>query len=183
MNPLPFPSVLNIESGLIMTQTNLSIRTKWLTRTAFLLAITLVFQMGGFPQFITGPLVNTMLYLSAMLVGWQGGILIGVLTPFIAAVRGILPPPLAPLIPFIALGNSLMVILFYWLRPKNRIIAIVIASLLKFLLLAGAVNLLVQVPPVVAKMMSIPQLINAIAGGALALVVIILLKKANINLS
>ena len=142
-----------------------STRIKWLTRTAFLLAIALVFQMGGFPQPITGPLVNTVLYLAASIVGWQGGILIGILTPLVAAMRGILPPPLAPLIPFIALGNSLMVVLFYLLKFKNKIIAIIIASLVKFSILFSAVNLLVQVPPAVSQMMSLPQLITALTGG------------------
>ena len=159
-----------------------STRIKWLTRTAFLLAIALVFQMGGFPQPITGPLVNTVLYLAASIVGWQGGILIGILTPLVAAMRGILPPPLAPLIPFIALGNSLMVVLFYLLKFKNKIIAIIIASLVKFSILFSAVNLLVQVPPAVSQMMSLPQLITALTGGIVALLVMALLKKANLRI-
>ncbi len=159
-----------------MHQTNI----RWMSRTAILLAIALVFQMGGFPQFITGPLVNTVLYLAAMIVGWQGGMLIGILTPVIASIRGILPPPLTPLIPFIALGNSVLIILFFWLQSKNKIVGIIIASCVKFLLLAGAVKLLVQVPPAIAQMMSFPQLITALAGGAIALLLAHFFKKANI---
>ena len=159
-----------------MHQTNI----RWVSRTAILLAIALVFQMGGFPQFITGPLVNTVLYLAAMIVGWQGGMLIGILTPVIASIRGILPPPLTPLIPFIALGNSILIILFFWLQSKNKIVGIIIASCVKFLLLAGAVKLLVQVPPAIAQMMSFPQLITALAGGAIALLLAHFFKKANI---
>ncbi len=159
-----------------MHQTNI----RWLSRTAILLAIALVFQMGGFPQFITGPLINTVLYLAAMIVGWQGGMLIGILTPVIASIRGILPPPLTPLIPFIALGNSILVILFFWLQSKNKIAGIIIASLVKSLLLASAVKLVVQVPPAIAQMMSLPQLITALAGGAIALVLARFFKKTNI---
>lgn len=159
-----------------MHQTNI----RWMSRTAILLAIALVFQMGGFPQFITGPLINTVLYLAAMIVGWQGGMLIGILTPVIASIRGILPPPLTPLIPFIALGNSILVILFFWLQSKNKIAGIIIASLVKFLLLTSAVKLVVQVPPAIAQMMSLPQLITALAGGAIALVLAHFFKKTNI---
>ena len=159
-----------------MHQTNI----RWLSRTAILLAIALVFQMGGFPQFITGPLINAVLYLAAMIVGWQGGMLIGILTPVIASIRGILPPPLTPLIPFIALGNSILVILFFWLQSKNKIAGIIIASLAKFLLLVSAVKLVVQVPPAIAQMMSLPQLITALAGGAIALVLAHFFKKTNI---
>jgi len=155
---------------------------RWISRTAILLAIALVFQMGGFPQFITGPLVNTVLYLATMIVGWQGGILIGIFTPVIAAMRGILPPPLAPLIPFIALGNSILVILFFWLKSKNKIFGIIIASVVKFLILVSAVRLLVQVPPAVAQMMSFPQLITALAGGFIALLVMNIFKRANIGI-
>ena len=158
-----------------MHQTNI----RWMSRTAILLAIALVFQMGGFPQFITGPLINTVLYLAAMIVGWQGGMLIGILTPVIASIRGILPPPLTPLIPFIALGNSILVILFFWLQSKNKIAGIIIASLAKFLLLVSAVKLVVQVPPAIAQMMSFPQLITALVGGAIALVLAHFFKKTN----
>jgi len=147
-----------------------------------LLAIALVFQMGGFPQFITGPLVNTVLYLAAMIVGWQGGLIIGIFTPVIAAMRGILPPPLAPLIPFIALGNAILVILFFLLKSKNKIAGIIIASVTKFLVLVSAVNLLVQVPPAIAQMMSFPQLVSALVGGFIALLVINIFKRANIGI-
>ena len=157
-------------------------RIRWISRTAILLAIALVFQMGGFPQFITRPLVNTVLYLATMIVGWQGGILIGIFTPVIAAMRGILPPPLAPLIPFIALGNAILVILFFWLKSKNKIFGIIIASLVKFLVLVSAVRLLVQVPPAIAQMMSFPQLVTALAGGFIALIIINIFKRANIGI-
>ena len=141
---------------------------RWISRTALLLAIALVFQMGGFPQLVTGPLVNTVLYVAAMIVGWQGGILIGIFTPVIVFLRGILPPPLTPLIPFIALGNALLVFLFFRLKNKNRIIGIIVASMVKYLLLANAVKFLVQVPPSIANMMSFPQLVNALIGGIIA---------------
>ena len=153
-----------------------------ISRTAILLSIALVFQMGGFPQFITGPLVNTVLYLAAMIVGWQGGIIIGFFTPVIAAMRGILPPPLTPLIPFIALGNTMLVMVFFLLKSKNKIAGIIIASVVKFLVLVSAVKLLVQVPPAIARMMSFPQLVTALAGGFVALLIMNILKRAKIDI-
>ncbi len=155
---------------------------KRISRTAILLAIALVFQMGGFPQLITGPLVNTVLFLAAMIVGCQGGMLIGIFTPVIASMRGILPPPLTPLIPFIALGNALLVILFFMLKPKNQMLALLVASTVKFLVLASAVRLLVQVPPPIARMMSLPQLVTALAGGCIALLIMKIYKRAHIGI-
>ena len=146
-------------------------KIKFLTRTAVLLAVALVFQMGGLPQPLTGPLVNMVLYLAAILIGIWSGIFIGIFTPVIAFVRGILPPPLAPMIPFIALGNGVLVILFAIIKKKNIYLAIGIASLIKFLILASAVRFLVAVPDPVAQMMTFPQLLTALGGGVLALLV------------
>lgn len=157
-------------------------RLNWLTRTAILMAVALVFQLGGFPQLITGPLVNMVLYLAAIFVGWQGGVLIGIFTPIIAAMRGILPPPLNPLIPFIALSNGVLVILFFWLKSRQQVLGVLIASAVKFFILFTAVNLFVQVPPPVAKVMSFPQLITALIGGFVALLVYRTLKKTGFDI-
>lgn len=140
------------------------------TRTAILMALTLVIQMLGMPQYVTGPLVNTMLYVAAVFVGIWGGVAIGLVTPLIAFWRGILPPPLGPMIPFIALGNAVLVIVYGLVKRHNRYVAIVAASVIKYFVLAGAVRFVVQVPPKIAQMMQVPQLITALAGGAIATV-------------
>jgi len=150
---------------------------RWLTRTALFLAITLAFQMLGFPQMITGPAVNAMLLLSGTYVGVVGGIIIGLLTPWIAFVRGILAPPLGPMIPFIMAGNAFLVIAYTISRSllgkgyNSSGIGIVVGAIAKFLILSTAVKLIVSVPPPVAKAMQTPQLFTAILGGIIALVV------------
>ena len=144
-------------------------KIKFITRTGILLAVALVVQMGGFPQPITGPLINTVLYLAALLVGSWGGIIIGVCTPVIAFMRGILPAPLGPMIPFIALGNSVLVIVFSLLKGKNKIFGIIIASLAKYLILFTAVSYIVDVPDKIAQIMSLPQLFTALSGGVIAM--------------
>lgn len=150
---------------------------KWLARTAILLALTLAFQMMGLPQPVTGPAVNAMLLLSGTYVGAFGGIVIGLLTPVIAFARGILPPPLAPMIPFIMLGNAALVILYLLLRNMlgKRYIgcgaAIICGAVVKFLILSSAVRFIVSVTPPVAKAMQIPQLFTAIVGGIVAVLI------------
>ena len=144
-------------------------KIKFITRTGILLAVALVVQMGGFPQPITGPLINTVLYLAALLVGSWGGIIIGVCTPVIAFMRGILPAPLGPMIPFIALGNGVLVIVFSLLKGKNKIFGIIIASLAKYLILFTAVSFIVDVPDKIAQIMSLPQLFTALSGGVIAM--------------
>lgn len=150
---------------------------RWLTRTAILLAITLAFQMLGFPQMVTGPAVNAMLLLSGSYVGVLGAVIIGILTPLIAFLRGILAPPLAPMIPFIMVGNALLIISYVISREKmgkgyaGSGIGLVVGAIVKFLVLSSAVIFIVSVPAPVAKAMQIPQLYTAILGGVVAIVV------------
>ncbi|WP_369018323.1 ECF transporter S component [Thermatribacter velox] len=156
---------------------------RWLTRTAVLLALTLAVQSLGLPQWFTGPLVNAFLLLASLVSGIGSGVLVGLLTPWIALLRGILPPPLAPMVPFIMLGNALLVIIFSLVRRKKEvlwlsIVALVLAALGKYLLLSQAVRYLVEVPPRVAQAMQVPQLLTALGGGAIALSIERALKKA-----
>jgi len=146
-------------------------KIKFITRTGILLALALIVQMGGFPQPVTGPLINTVLYLAALLVnGWSGAI-IGIFTPVIAFLRGILPPPLAPMIPFIAMGNAALALVFAMLMKKNKILGVIIASLVKYFILSIAIGFLVSVPGKIAQMMGLPQLFTALIGGGITLVV------------
>jgi len=145
-------------------------RIKFITRTGILLALALVVQMGGFPQPVTGPLINTILYLAALLVNGWSGVIIGVFTPAIAFFRGILPPPLAPIIPFIALSNAILALIFASAMKKNKIIAVILASVMKYFVLSAAVGFIVNVPDKIAQMMSLPQLFTALIGGGIALI-------------
>jgi len=109
------------------------------TQTAMFFALTLLVQAFGFPQMLTGPLVNAFLLLSTIFSGILSGIIIGLFTPWVALLRGILPAPLGPMVPFIDL------------------------------ILSQAVRFLVAVPPPVARAMQVPQLVTALLGGAIAL--------------
>ncbi|MGM0413884.1 MAG: ECF transporter S component [Bacillota bacterium] len=162
--------------------------TKFWTRTAILLAAALAFQMGGFPQPVTGPAVNAVLLIAVGLIGPLAAVIIGTFTPIIAFTRGILPPPLGPMIPAIVFGNALYAIIFFFITwSKNRtkpataktkvfslftILAVIAGALVKFFILAWSVNFLVQVPEPVAQMMSLPQLYTALVGGGIALLVL-----------
>ncbi|MGC8777986.1 MAG: ECF transporter S component [Candidatus Caldatribacteriaceae bacterium] len=146
---------------------------RWITRTALLFALVIVIQMLGMPQLVTGPLVNMVLFLATCFEGMGSGLLIGFFTPWVAFSRGILPPPLAPMIPFIMIGNALLVIIFGIFRSKRHVIwevaGIILSALAKYLFLSQAVTFLVRVPGPVAQAMQIPQLITALLGGVLAM--------------
>ncbi len=125
-------------------------------------------------QFITGPIVNAVLFISVMLLGSQGAIMVGLVPSLIALSTGLLPIVLAPMIPFIMLGNTILIITFDYFKKKNFWLGIILASFLKFLFLflASSVvaNLIVkkEIASKAAMMMSWPQLLTALTGGIIA---------------
>ncbi len=162
---------------------------KIITRTAILLALTILFQalgrfipLGQFNQFIVGPLVNACLIVAATYTGLTGGAVVAVLSPFGAILTGsVIPLPFAP---FIAVGNFILVLVFFLLK-KKPLAGIASGAVLKFGFLLASVNLFVWMMNIPAKKavlliasFSWPQLVTAIIGGLLALLVLKALRKA-----
>ena len=149
-------------------------KTKSLVTTALFLGITLVIQLIRLPPPLTGPLINAILILTTILLGVKQGIAIGLLTPIGALLLGIIPPVLAPAVPFIMVGNSLYCLLFALLYYRcNELLGLLFGSLLKFAVIAGAAVLILDLPKGPSAALGLPQFITALTGGAGAL----LLKK------
>lgn len=160
-----------------------------ITRTAILLALTILFQtlgryipLGQFNQFIVGPLVNACLLVAAAYTGLAGGAAVSVLSPFGAILTGATIP--LPFAPFIAAGNFILVLAFFLLK-KKPLAGIAAGALLKFGFLTAAVNLFVRMmgipenkAAVLVASFSWPQLITAVVGGVLAILVLKALEKA-----
>lgn len=125
-------------------------------------------------QAITGPVVNATLFVSTALLGVQAGVLMGLIPSLIALSVGLLPPVLAPTVPFIMAGNTILVMVFGLLKEKNYWMGIITASLLKFIFLFSTssivINLLLkkEAASKAAAMLSWPQLFTALLGGLLA---------------
>jgi len=129
-------------------------------------------------QIISGGLVNAALFLATVILGWPSALAIATLPSLIAASSGTLPAPLIPMIPFIITGNAILIAVFYLLKNKNYWLGVISASALKFLFLYSTSSVLFQfllpqkLAPQMALMMSWPQLMTALTGGALAWLVI-----------
>lgn len=151
-----------------------------------LLALTagLAIPLIGLPQWVTGPLVNALLVLIALRLGVGEAIVVGMVTPLAAALRGVLPLPLLVMIPFIALGNAALVSVLGALWERGKWAALGLAAAAKFVLLYAAVTWLVArplsvqvggvaqavaMPAAIVEMMRWPQLGTALVGGAIAL--------------
>lgn len=125
-------------------------------------------------QWLTGPLVNTILILTAALVGPWAAIAIGCVPSGMALAAGLLPAPLAPTIPFIVIGNALLVAGF-WTFRKKPLLGVGVGAVVKFVFLAASsqwiLHLLLADPfaTKAAAMLSWPQLWTAVVGSVIAL--------------
>lgn len=146
---------------------------KFVTYGAVLLALAAVFPLLRLPQYLTGSVVNFVLLIACHVLGILGGVVIGCLTPWIALMAGQMPFAFMP--PFIMIGNAILVIVF-WIfkryKTTGMIVGLVLGAFLKYLFLSFAVRYLVQAPAKLVAMMSTPQLVTALIGGALAFIVI-----------
>jgi uncharacterized membrane protein len=151
--------------------------TKRLVGTAVITAAVAAIQTAGLPQPVTGPAVNAGLFLAANSFGPGSGIIVGILTPVMAWLRGLLPPPLLPMMPFIALGNAVLVLGYVWMRNRfsrkwSMPAAIVAASILKCVALTISAQrfcplIFGPLPSALVWIWTFPQLATALAGGLL----------------
>ena len=153
----------------------MKITTKTLTRSALILALAIAVQSIKMPQFVTGPLINALLFLAVALVNPISGVLIGLFTPLLAFTFGIMP--LAPAVPVIMLGNGLLAAV-YGLFSRKPVLGVGIASLAKYMMMTVSVYYLfpgllkITFPQKVIVMLTTPQFFTALGGGVLALLVL-----------
>ncbi|MBT4277512.1 iron hydrogenase [Candidatus Falkowbacteria bacterium] len=132
-------------------------------------------------QWVTGPIVNAILFLSVVLVGGRNAILIGLIPSIMALFFGLLPTPLAPMIPFIMIGNAILIVIFDMLK-NNYWLGVFVASGVKFLFLYFSYSAIIDLifkkdlAPKIAQMLSWPQFATAVLGGIIAFGILKILK-------
>lgn len=166
-----------------------------ITRTAIFIALLIVMQAATVPlgnNIVTGSIVNLMLIISVMTSGLATGLSVAAVSPVMAMFFGI--GSNWSLIPFIAVGNIVLILLWYYIGNRRIVsryaaytIALVSAAAAKFLVLyIGIVQIAVPVllglpeqqASVISSIFSFPQLITALVGGILAILLLQTLKKA-----
>ncbi len=175
----------------------------WITQTAVMLAllITLQWATSFIPkpmgQIITGSCVNAVLAITALVVGYSSGITVAVISPVVAFLLGIAENVVT--VPAIMAGNVVFVIMLRALAGESakpiwrQPLAVVVAAAVKFLALYLLVTkvicgLLSQElmsqgllkAPMLTKLpvaFTWPQLITALIGGSLAMVITPRLRK------
>ncbi len=123
-------------------------------------------------------MVNAVLLVAAILIGPMEAVLLGLMPSTVALATGLLPLPLAPMVPFIMLGNAILIAVFYYLYRRNFFVAIGVAAFLKFAFLHQTVVWLMgrfleeNFVAKLAVMMSWPQFFTALIGGAIAYLIL-----------
>jgi len=175
-------------------------KIRWITETAILLALLVTLQAVTKPmgQLVTGSCVNAVLAVAALVGGLASGVTIAVISPVLAFLLGIAPQILT--VPAIMVGNSVYVVLLSLLADKSgknlgkQAAAWLVAAIAKFAslyfivvkLICGVLSeSLLAAGTLKAPMLkalpatfSWPQLITALIGGAVALAMTPVLRKA-----
>lgn len=173
---------------------------RWITQTAVMLALLIVLQAVTKPlgQLVTGSCVNAVLAVAVLFCGMSSGVTVALLSPVFAYLFGIAPQIVT--VPAIMVGNGVYVMLLRLItggemkRFAVSVAAWLIASVAKFAALYVLVvwgicgvladSLLTQgvlkqpMLAVLSANFSWPQLVTAILGGAVALLITPVLKKA-----
>ncbi len=174
-------------------------RILWITRTGILVALLVVLQYAtagtsAFAgQYITGSCVNAVLAISVLTSGLWSGVTVAIVSPFCAKLFGI-GPALVQIIPAISVGNLVFVLcLYYLVGRKKKSIAFQITGLIlaaaakfatlyllvvKFIIPMLSSGLKPKQITMLSAMFSYPQMVTALIGGAIALLIVPTLKKA-----
>lgn len=167
-------------------------KARWITETAIMLALLVVLQAvtKSAGQFVTGSCVNAVLAVTALVAGLPSGLTVALVSPFVAFLFGI-GPQLLPIVPAIALGNAVFVLMLSRLAGRNvkiwrQALALAGSAGAKFLTLyLVVVKLLCSILPLkpaqittFSTMFTWPQLITALIGGAAALLIAPVIRKA-----
>ena len=128
-------------------------------------------------QFIVGPIINAILFWMALRVGIANALFIAVIPSMIALFRGMLPIQATTIIPFIILGNCVMILVFSLIGTPHGVsstrygayLQIILAALAKTLVIALPAFFILNLPSTVSFMMSWPQLITAFVGGTIVI--------------
>ena len=135
-------------------------------------------------QLLTGSIVNALLFISATIIGVEYAILLCLIPSLISLYTGFLALVLAPMIPFIMVGNILLVITYSSLKEKGFWVGAIPAAFVKFIFiwLMGMIlanTILHGIAKNLIFMISWPQLGTAILGACIAYVILKIIKKNN----
>lgn len=168
-------------------------RILWITETAVTTALLIILQTAtrAAGQYVTGSCVNAVLAVATLTAGVWSGIVVALLSPFLAFLLGI-GPQLLPIVPSIAVGNLVFVALLgllagrretpLWRTGAAWLAAAVGKSAVLYLLVVKLLCAVLPLKPpqidLFSVMFSYPQLVTALIGGGIGLLLAPALRRA-----
>ena len=173
---------------------------RWITETAVMLALLVALQALTKPlgQLVTGSCVNAVLAIAALFAGLSSGVTVAVISPVLAYLLGIAPQILT--VPAIMVGNTVYVVLLALIagkdikQPARKLVGWIAAAVAKFAALYAIVVWLIcgvfsqgllekgmlKAPMLTAlpATFSWMQLVTALIGGGVAMLIAPVLRKA-----
>ena len=165
------------------------VNTRSLTQFVALGAVATILPFLIHLQWLTGPIVNAILIIILFLVGARSALVLCLVPSLMALSGGLLPAILAPAVPFIMIGNVILVLTVDWVYQNNKdnfrgyLYGVIAGAALKSAFLYFSVNFITrllikpELTAKVAQMMSWPQLATALTGGLIAWIVLKWLKR------
>ena len=175
-------------------------KIRWIAETAILLALLVTLQAvtKGFGQLVTGSCVNAVLAVAVLVGGLASGLVVALVSPVLAFLLGIAPQILT--VSAIMVGNSVYVVLLCLVADKSGknllrqigawLLAAAVKAAVLYLLVAklicgvladrllAAGTLKEPMLKALPATFSWPQLFTALIGGAVALLIVPVLRKA-----
>jgi len=140
-------------------------------------------------QWLTGPMVNAILVITLFMVGIRSALLLCMIPSLMALSGGLIPPVLAPAIPFIMISNAIFVLLvdYFYNNTKDNtkgfFLGTIAGAFLKFIFLFWSVGIVAdlllkqELAPKIAQLFSFTQFLTALLGGLIAWAFLKFLKR------
>lgn len=156
----------------------MKVKLQDLVKTGILAGLAVALQALSLPQPVTGPGVNSVLFVASLYVGPLSGALVGVITPWVGLMTG---KALAVAVPVIMAGNVTLALVSGYFAKFNRYVAMGAASLLKFGVMTAGIRYLMstgaKIPPVAYTALTITQLFTALGGAVVAAAILAALSR------
>ena len=177
----------------------MKLKTRQITITAIMLAICIVSQFfKNVSVYLTGPIINAALILTAIYAGAACGVILSIITPITSffITGSPIMAAIPAMFPCIMIGNIILVVAVALLRNKfgktaGLPVSIAIGAVLKALFMGILISLIILPNMLPANMLpkmhvlqlqlSVTQLITALIGGVYAIIIFAVLRKTSLG--
>ncbi len=123
-------------------------KIKSIALNGIMLALTVALQAVNLPNILTGVIVNSIFVFILFYVGIKSSISLCLLSPLFGFLTGHVPVFMYPVLPMIALGNTLLIVTLQKLEKKSKWLQLLLPALIKALVigLGGLLMISIFIP-------------------------------------